>query len=142
MISWFLKARCDRFLVVGAACAALNNIIYIGGDAIGMPYTVLIAITYAISLPLSYFAHALWTFSVPLGPRGFGRYVLSTLSSFLIASAMVAALCGPLHVKMIIAAPLATIFMTIYNFFATRWAVRDSAESAGVQPALSPGKIH
>lgn len=54
---------------------------------------------------------------------GFGRFLLGSLSSLLMAGIAVGALCGLLRLPMIVAAPLATLAMTVYNFAMTRWAI-------------------
>lgn len=117
-------ADAARYLLVGAACAGANNLLLIGGAAAGLHYTVCIGLTVLVVLPASYPAHACWTFRSAMSWGSFGRYLLGSLSGVVVASLMVALLCGPLGLPMPIAAPTATAAMLVYNFLMTRWAVR------------------
>jgi putative flippase GtrA len=113
-----------RYLVIGLGCALLNNAILIGADLAGLHYTAATLVTFVTTVPVAYFAHALWTFSATLSWAGFLRFVAGSLSSLLVAAATIALLRGALGLPMVIAAPLATVAMTLYNYLMTRWAVR------------------
>lgn len=113
----------SRYLVIGAACALLNNIILIGGDAIGLHYAVSILMTFVLVLPASYVAHAWWTFRVSTSWSAFGRFIGGSISSLIVASFAVWLFRGELGLPMLLAAPLATVTMTIYNYVMAKWAV-------------------
>jgi putative flippase GtrA len=119
-----LSSEPSRYLVIGAVCAALNNVILICGDAAGLHYVASILLTFTLVLPASYLAHARWTFDVTLSWTAFGRFVLGSFASLFVASFTIWAFRGALFLPMIIAAPLATVTMTVYNYIMTRWAVR------------------
>ncbi|XUU59500.1 GtrA family protein [Erythrobacter sp. HA6-11] len=116
-----------RYLLVGIGCALLNNVILIGADALGAHYLTAIALTLLITLPLAYLQHALWTFKCKATLAGFVRFVAGSLTSVLIAGALVALLRGVFAWPMLIAAPAATIGMTVFNYVMTRWAVGAAA---------------
>lgn len=118
-----MTAASLRYLAIGAGCALLNNAILIGADFAGLHYAAATAITFVTTVPLAYAAHALWTFEARLSWRGLGRFVAGSLSSLVVAALTIAALCGALALPMILAAPLATVAMVIYNFAMARWAV-------------------
>lgn len=122
-MNFYLLREPSRYLVVGASCAVLNNIILIAGDAAGLHYAVAILLTFILVLPLSYLAHAFWTFSAVLSWEAFGRFLMGSLLSLGVASVAVGLLKGGLQLPMLVTAPLATVAMTIYNFLMTRWAV-------------------
>ncbi|MCE7797469.1 GtrA family protein [Sphingobium sufflavum] len=113
-----------RYLLVGAACALFNNIILIGGDAAGLHYAVSVLLTFVLMLPLSYLAHASWTFDATVNWPAFGRFLLGSLSSLAMATFAVGLFHDALRLPMVLAAPVATVVMTVYNFLMTRWAVR------------------
>ena len=113
-----------RYLTIGLVCAVLNNLILIGGDLAGLHYAVSVLLTFLFVLPASYLAHTYWTFDVTLSWQAFGRYVLGSLASLAVASFVVWLLRGALALPMVVAAPLATIAMTIYNYLMARWAIR------------------
>jgi putative flippase GtrA len=113
----------SRYLVVGAFCALLNNAILIGGDAAGLHYAVCILLTFVLVLPASYLVHAWWTFRVPASWPAFGRFIGGSISSLVVASFAVWLFKGALELPMLIAAPVATVAMAIYNYLMARWAV-------------------
>lgn len=116
----------SRYLLVGAVCALFNNIILIGGDAAGLHYSLSILLTFALVLPASYFAHAWWTFGAPASWPAFGRFIAGSMSSLLVASFAVWLFRGLFDLPMLIAAPLATVAMTAYNYLVAKWAVTRS----------------
>lgn len=112
-----------RYVVIGAACALLNNAILISADLAGLHYAVATAVTFLTTVPLAYATHAIWTFEARVSWHGLARFVAGSLSSLLVAGLTIAALRGAMNLPMLLAAPLATIAMMIYNFVMTRWAV-------------------
>ena len=115
-----------RYLTIGAGCALLNNAILIGADLAGLHYAAATALTFVTTVPLAYGAHALWTFGAPLSWRGLARFVAGSVSSLVVAAVIIAALRGALGLPMLLAAPLATAAMVLYNFVVARWAVGES----------------
>ena len=113
----------SRYLAVGAVCALLNNVILIGGDSIGLHYSLSILLTFVIVLPASYLAHAWWTFRTPANWSAFARFLGGSLSSLVVASFAVWLFRGFLDLPMLVAAPLATVAMVLYNYAMAKWAV-------------------
>ncbi|MFN4020096.1 MAG: GtrA family protein [Erythrobacter sp.] len=113
-----------RYLVIGLGCALLNNAILISADWAGLHYTAATVLTFVSTVPIAYFAHATWTFSAALSWHGFCRFVTGSMSSLMLAAAAVALARGAIGLPMVIAAPLATVAMTIYNYLMARWAVK------------------
>ena len=124
-----------RYLVIGAVCAVLNNAILILGDRSGLHYAASLLITFLLVLPASYLAHAWWTFKSPANWAAFGRFLGGSIASLAVASLAVGACRGALALPMVVAAPLATVAMTLYNFAMTRWAVKRRAALPGATPA-------
>jgi putative flippase GtrA len=118
-----LNSAPARYLAIGIGCAVLNNAILIGADATGAHYVVAILLTFVITLPIAYLAHTIWTFSAELSWLAFVRFITGSISSVLLAGAAVGSLKGGLGLSMWIAAPLATVAMTVYNFMMARWAI-------------------
>jgi putative flippase GtrA len=126
-----------RYLFVGVLCAVLNNAILILGDWSGLHYLVSVLLTFVLVLPMSYLAHAWWTFRASASWLAFGRFMAGSISSLIVASLAVGALRGGLGLPMIVSAPLATVAMIVYNFVMTRWAVRGRKSAfAGTAAAL------
>ncbi len=130
MLTDILAKAPARYLVVGGTCAVLNNVILIAGDAAGLQYVVSVLLTFLFVLPISYLAHALWSFTVPASWSGFVHYVAASVSSLAVACVTVGILRGGLMLPMVAAAPLATIAMTLYNYLMTRWAVHRGGQTA------------
>lgn len=122
----------NRYLVIGAGCALLNNAILILGDRCGLHYASSLMLTFALVLPASYLAHASWTFKAPVRWAAFGRFIGGSVSSLAIATCAVGILSGALALPMTIAAPVATIAMTAHNFLMTRWAVKRCSNRRGM----------
>jgi len=112
-----------RYLVVSGACAALNNLMLIAGDAAGLHYAVCVLLTFLLVVPIGYLAHASWSFAAAPSWRGFIHYIAGSSSGLVIASAAVAIFRGGLALPMVITAPLATLLLALYNYWMTRWAV-------------------
>lgn len=118
-----LAGQSLRYLLIGAFCAGLNNVVLISGEAVGLHYVASILLTFAIVQPASYLAHAWWTFDQPLSLPALGRFLMGSITGMILAGFTVGIMCGPFHLPMIVAAPSATVVTTIYNFMMTRWAV-------------------
>jgi putative flippase GtrA len=123
VVSPQLKQQSTRYLVIGVGCALLNNAILIGADMAGAHYVGGTLLTFATTIPLAYVAHAKWTFSATPSWRGLARFIAGSLSSLAAALSAVALLRGAMGLPMVVAAPLATVAMTLYNFVVARWAV-------------------
>jgi putative flippase GtrA len=123
MLKSLINNRPARYLAVGAICAVMNNIILIAGDAAGLHYWSAVLLTFVLVVPPSYVAHASWVFGVRASWHAFGRYVAGTLSSLVVAALAVGLLRGALLLPMVVAAPIATLAMVLYNYLMTRWAV-------------------
>lgn len=121
-----MKRTSIRYLAIGVGCAVLNNAVLIGADWAGLHYAAATAITFVTTVPLAYAAHAVYTFDAALSWRGLVRFVAGSLSSLLVAALMIALLRGMIGLPMVLAAPLATAAMVLYNFAMARWAVGKS----------------
>jgi len=112
-----------RYLLMGGLCALLSNAVLIGSDHAGLHYGASVVTAFLVVTPVSYLLHARWTFAVELSWAGFVRFVLGLLSSLLVATVTVGLFRGALGLPMLVAAPLATVTMTAYNFVMARWAI-------------------
>lgn len=113
----------DRYLVVGAACALVNNVILIGGDAMGLAHGILIALTWAIGCSLGYVLHAGWTFRQPRSASAYLRFMAGCALGVPIAWASLVLFAGLLALPMWQAAPLSTLAMIAYNYASARIAI-------------------
>jgi putative flippase GtrA len=112
-----------RYVVVGAFCAGLYNLMMIAGDAIGLGYVWSTMIAFVALVLIGYALHGLYTFSEKLSWPGLARYTGAMLLTLPLSLGGIYLFRGLLHLPMWIASPLVTISLFAWNFLATRWAV-------------------
>ena len=116
-------ARPRRYATVGALCAAMNNVLLIGGEFAGLHYTASSLLAFAVVTPTAYWLHAAHTFREPLSWRGLGRFTAGLLMGLMIFFLVIALLCSVLELPMIVAAPIATLILFVWNYVSARWAI-------------------
>src|ERR1700683_3155719 len=75
MIGRITRFETSRYTIVGATVAALNNVVLIGGDWLGIAYPVLVLVAWALGGTLAYGLHARWTFRQRLGGAAYARFM-------------------------------------------------------------------
>jgi putative flippase GtrA len=115
--------RPARYLVVGAICAALHNVIMIGGDWLGVHYLPMNFVSFAVVTPVGYWLHSDFTFRGALSVRGFLRFAAGVAAGFPLSLLMMAILCTGLGLPVIIAAPVATAVLFVWNYASAHWAI-------------------
>jgi putative flippase GtrA len=116
-------ARIPRYIVVGAICAGIYNVVMILADALRVHYVASTGIAFVIIVIVGYALHCFYTFSEPPTPKGFVRYtsaMLLTLPLSLGAMFLVRDLC---RAPMWLASPAVTGLLFAWNFVAAHWAV-------------------
>ena len=114
-----------RFIMVSLACALLHNAVMIGGDWLGLHYVASSLMSFAMVVCLGYWLHGGWTFrGAERGGLPFTRYALSmslNLPAFIAGMFLCVQLAG---LPVVLAAPLVTVTLWVFNFAATRGALR------------------
>lgn len=113
-----------RFGTVGVACALLHNAIMIVGDALGLHYAFSTLLSFAIVVPFGYWLHTRWTW--PRAPRdrvSLARYALGMSGNLPLFVAGMFLFVDLLSLPVVLAAPLLTVLLFLFNFVATRWAL-------------------
>ena len=123
MVSAINLTRPRRYASVGAACAVMSNILLVTGDALGLHYMVSTVLTFAIVTPGAYLLHSAYTFGEPLSWAALWRFSAGLAFGFPLLFLVMALLCSGLRLPMIVAAPLATLIMFIWNYISARWAI-------------------
>ncbi len=113
----------SRFVFVGAACAALNNILVIGLAGFGIHYVFSTALAFVPILCVGYTAHTNFTFHSSASWPSFIRYTLAMLMNYPIWIIGLYVLCDLLGVSLILAAPMTTVLVFSWNFISTRWVL-------------------
>ena len=119
-----------RYVLVGALCAGLYNLIMIAGDWLGAghvarPVLIVAASTVAfvINIAVGYTLHCKFTFSEPMSLRGLARYTAAMLLNLPLSIGGIGLFNGFLKLPMWVASPLVTGFLFAWNYVATHWAV-------------------
>ena len=115
--------RPARYVVVGGVCAVVHNLIMILGDMAGIHYLPMNFISFSVVTPLGYFMHSGFTFGAHHSWRSFLRFAAGLASGFPLTLMTMALLCTGLNVPMIIAAPVATIILFLWNYASAHWAI-------------------
>lgn len=105
-----------RYLVVGGLCALLANAILIGFEHLGINYAVSAIVAFVGTLLLAYALHTSWTFGAERSFAGLVRYGASMAINLPISLALLFVLINLLALRMELAAPLATVIQTAFNY--------------------------
>jgi putative flippase GtrA len=112
-----------RYVLVGALCAGLYNLIMIAGDRLGVHYVASSLVAFVVNVLVGYVLHCRFTFSEPMSLGGLARYTAAMLLNLPLSIAGVWLFHGVLKLPMWIASPLVTGFLFGWNYVATHWAV-------------------
>ena len=115
-----------RFSGVSAVCMVLHNLIMIIADANGLSCDVAILLSYAIVVVAGYSLNSSYTFGVERNSFNFTRYALAMASNVPALWLLLGLLVGHLGWPMLLASPISTLIMTLFNFTMSRWAVLGS----------------
>jgi len=112
-----------RYLISGGACALANNVLLIAGARAGLGIPALTLLSFAVIGTAGYGAHVHFTFRQIPGWRGYGRFMTGVALGIPAAYATLALLCDGLRLPMLIAAPIATAVLLVYNYLSARLAI-------------------
>ena len=130
--------RIPRYVLVGALCAGLYNVIMIAGDAVGVHFVASTCVAFVVNVLVGYTLHCRFTFSEPMTWRGLARYTAAMLLNLPLSFAGIWLLHGVLKLPMWAAAPLVTAFLFAWNYVATHWAVVTRALTRKKADGLAP----
>jgi putative flippase GtrA len=117
------RLRPARYLVVGAACAVLYNAVMILGERAGFGYVSSSIFSLFVVIPVGYLLHAGFTFGSGRSWSAFFRFAGSILVGFPISLLTVALLSSGAGLSMVIAAPIATLVLLVWNYATAHWAI-------------------
>ena len=117
------RLRPARYILVGATCAALYNAVMILGERAGFGYVSSSILSLLVVIPAGYLLHAGFTFGRDRSWSAFLRFAGSILAGFPISLLTVALLSGAAGLSMVIAAPVATLVLFIWNYATAHWAI-------------------
>lgn len=109
-----------RYLIGAVICAALNNVILIGGDALGFGYVLLSVTCFVVTGTFAYAFHSYVTFRKEMQVKGYFLYMAGILMGLPVSILFMHGLYDLLGLPMWIAAPLLTVIMFVYNYAVTK----------------------
>lgn len=118
-----LLPRTMRYVFVGAICAVVNNAVIILGDLVGWHYLPMTVFAFVIVTCLGYVLHCRFTFAERSSLRGLMRFAFAAAASFPLSVAVMASLCSGLHLPVVVATPVATVVLFLWNYAAAHWAI-------------------
>lgn len=117
-----------RYLLIAGFCAGLHNAIMIVLDLFGMHYGVSLVISAGVLMPTGFFLQSAYTFAAPRTMQSFWRYASVMIVNTPISFILLWLLYDLVGLPMIVAAPVATVLLLIWNFLASGWAIRPVPE--------------
>lgn len=118
-----LLPRTLRYTGVGAICAALNNVLIIGGSFLGVGFVVTSVFAFVVVTPLGYFMHTNFTFRRSPSVGNLLRFYSTTASGFPVFIVLMSIFCNGFGTPVFIATPLATVALYFWNYALAHWAV-------------------
>jgi putative flippase GtrA len=118
-----LVARGRRYLTVGALCALTHNVIMIGSDYAGIHYFPATLLSCAVVTPLGYLLHCRFTFGQARSLAGFLRFAVGIAAAYPLSLGLMVLFCAALGWPVLVAAPLTTILLVVYNYISAHWAI-------------------
>ena len=112
-----------RYLAGGTFCAMLNNVIMICGTQLMIVYPLALILSFCITTPVAYLIHSVFTFEKARSWVRLQRFLLTAIIGFLGSMMLMVLLCTGLRVPVIVAMPVATGVLFLWNFTTARWAI-------------------
>ncbi len=112
-----------RYTTVGAICAVTHNLVMIGGDFAGLHYLPATLLSVALVTPLGYALHCRFTFRKGRSVEGFLRFAAGIALGYPISLALMVLFCSGFGWPVLVAAPLATILLFVFNYVSAHWAI-------------------
>lgn len=120
-LPWSTKR--GRYLLVACLCAAAHNLIMIGGDLVGGGFAAMTLVSFLLVTPTAYALHSRFTFGEHLSVSGLLRFVSGTAMALPLSLLAMTLLCAVLKLPVIVAAPIATIALFLWNYASAHLAI-------------------
>lgn len=93
------------------------------GTQLGIAYPVVLILSFCITTPIGYLIHSVFTFAKARSWIRLQRFLLTAIMGFLGSMMLMVLLCTGLRVPVIVATPVATVLLFLWNFTSARWAI-------------------
>lgn len=101
----------------------LNNILIIGGAAVGVNYVAMSVAAVAAVTMLGYLMHTGFTFRERPSVRGLLRFSSAVATGFPLFILLMVIFCTGLGLPVAIATPLSTVILYVWNYALAHWAI-------------------
>lgn len=128
-----LLSSSPRYLAVSMFCMALNIVLLVTLDRIGVHYALAVIVSAVVLIPLSYALHLMITYRAEPRAASFARYAGAQMINTPMALALFFLIHDCAGLAMIWTAPAVTGLMFLYNIASSFWAI---VSSAGAPRAL------
>lgn len=128
-----LRSSKVRYLLVGGFCAGVHNAIMIAGEFTHLHYVVSTGLSYVVVVVLGFLLHAKFTFSVKPAPRSFLVYALGAAMNYPLWLVLMFLLTDLAKWPMLIASPVGTLLLLVWNYAMSRWAIARKGRPADEQ---------
>ena len=118
-----------RYLVVGGALALLSNVLLIALDRVEVHYVISCTLAFVITLVLAYGLHTHWTFGAERSFSGLLRYGAAMALNLPVSMALLFTLISVGGLSMPIAAPVATVLLTVFNYVIAATVMRPRSQN-------------
>lgn len=126
-----------RYSVVSGICLAIHNAVMIATDFLGANLWQAVLLSFCVVVIVGFLLHSRYTFRTERSWRGLGRYTMAMSLNIPLALLATGFWHEILQLPMILAAPLATVIMMIFNFFASRWATQPKRTTDSIEKIIS-----
>jgi len=116
-------ARPGRYALSGIVCAIGHNLVLITGDAIGLHYLPATIISFCLIGPLGYWLHVRFTFGAKPAFAAFCRFMAGLSLGFPLSLLIMFLLCDIAGLAVLVAAPITTLALFVWNYLLARWAI-------------------
>ena len=123
MTAGTLIERGRRYTLVGIVCALAHNLVVIGADLAGLHYLPATVVSFLLVTPLGYGLHSRYTFRRPLCTSGLLRFTSGVAVGYPISVAFMILFCSGLNLPVVVATPLATLALFVWNYLSAQWAI-------------------
>lgn len=123
MIIASLQRYGARYLGVSLFCLLVNNALFIALDHMGLWFGWSVVISTIILTPLGFTLQSLATYDRELNWVAFRRYALAMAANPFLVFLLLWLIRDLANVPMIMAAPLVTGLMFVWNFATSNWAI-------------------
>lgn len=118
-----VAAKRLRYLAIAGFCAAAHNAIMIAGDHIGVGYLPMTFVSFACVTPVAYALHSRFTFAERISTTRLLRFTLGTAVGLPLSLLVMAILCTVLKLPVVVAAPIATVALFVWNYASAHLAI-------------------